>query len=164
MIRPQPRPIRKRDKDYLAWIREQRCLVHRSICGSPTIEAQHVREEGQGGIGTKPDDSRTVPLCTYAHHLYHEYGRKWFETEYRVNLEAAIQSYNYQYAQTHPKPKRERTLKPRVYSKKTINRGWAVFNPHFNFPVVATLEEAQSLKAKRGGRIRRVQVKAESMK
>ena len=72
-IRPiafgQRRP-RIRDADYLAFIRRQPCCV----CGKPgPSHAAHVRagypEAGwrPTGLGEKPDDRRTLPLCAFDH-------------------------------------------------------------------------------------------------
>ena len=50
------------------------------------IEAHHVREGSNGGVGLKPDDSTCVPLCATAHKRGHDGGWKTFEKEWRVDL------------------------------------------------------------------------------
>lgn len=105
------RPVRRRDEAYLRWIRTQKCCVHHGIAddslGGP-IEAHHVRLEGHGGMGTKPDDSRALPFCAVAHSIYHKIGRPVFEHAYAIDLEAEINRHREMYA---------RTQKPRVSRK-----------------------------------------------
>ena len=92
-IRP-PRPIavgqrrpRLKDPTHLALIRRQPCC----ICGKPgPSHAAHIRcgypEAGWSptGMGQKPDDWRTLPLCA-EHHLHgpdaqHRFNeRRWWE-------------------------------------------------------------------------------------
>lgn len=109
-----PKPKRERDEKYLAWIRTQPCLVHASYpCeklhgNAGTIDAHHVRERGKGGVGTKPSDRRTVPLCRIAHENYHSMGRPEFERGYVVDLEAEIKRLNLEYSKLHPAPKERR--------------------------------------------------------
>lgn len=64
------RKPRKRESDYLNWIRGLACVN----CGKPPrSEAAHVRagypESGwrPTGMGEKPDDRRSVPLCANCH-------------------------------------------------------------------------------------------------
>lgn len=64
-----------RDARYLAFVREHRCCA----CGArENIEAHHWAWNGKG-IGTKPDDHRTVPLCQRCHDTFHATGklRSW---------------------------------------------------------------------------------------
>ena len=67
-----PKPKTYRNRGYLAWIKGQPCLV----CGKPG-EACHVRRSYWGaGMGKKPHDYCTIPLCR-EHHSYkneREYG------------------------------------------------------------------------------------------
>jgi len=67
---PGQRQPRERDPGYLAWLRRQPCV----ICGTRRkVEAAHVRagypDAGWAptGMMQKPDDRRSVPLCS-AHH------------------------------------------------------------------------------------------------
>jgi hypothetical protein len=112
MIRPQPRPTRIRDEKYLAWIREQPCLVtmHKPC---DDIEAHHIRRNGKSGVGTKPSDRRAVPLCASLHRWYHERGHSEFQRVFRVTLEAEISRLNREYEQLHPEPKVKREMKVR---------------------------------------------------
>lgn len=104
MIRPQIRPKRERDEQYLVWIRKQPCLTSPRCSG--LIEAHHVREEGNGGIGTKPPDMRAVPLCVSMHRVYHNQGRIAFERKFELDLEAEILRLQKEYqSQQHPSPR-----------------------------------------------------------
>ena len=67
-----PKPIKYKDKHYLAFIRGKPCL----ICNRPSVPC-HVRRLYWGaGTGVKPHDYCTIPLCpehnTYANER--EYG------------------------------------------------------------------------------------------
>ena len=67
--RPKNRPAR--DKKYLAFIRGLPCAV----CGKPgPSEAAHQRILQGGGIGLKPSDYETIPLCADCHHIEHAVG------------------------------------------------------------------------------------------
>lgn len=58
------RASRWRSLAHCAWIRGFACCV----CGSTTnIEVAHVRLGSKCGMGQKPDDWRTVPLCAGPH-------------------------------------------------------------------------------------------------
>jgi hypothetical protein len=71
------RDPRKHDKGHLDFIRGLPC----AICGDDTtVEAAHVRMmdpsigKPMTGIGTKPHDKFTVPLCGEHHRRQHEVG------------------------------------------------------------------------------------------
>ncbi|BCS54753.1 DUF968 domain-containing protein [Geobacter sp. SVR] len=57
------KPIR--DKAYLDFIRNLPCI----ICGHVGSEAHHEATMGNGTMGGKPGDDRTLPLC-YRHHAF----------------------------------------------------------------------------------------------
>ncbi len=58
------RALRWRSPAHTSWVRGFACCV----CGSMTnIEAAHVRLGSNTGLGQKPDDWRTVPLCAGPH-------------------------------------------------------------------------------------------------
>lgn len=89
---------------HLKWVRGHECCIAgkwrlvKDDWGSPStddhvcegrIEAHHVREGDHGqGMGQKPDDSSSVPLCSKAHKRLHDKGSKTFEKEWRVDLSA----------------------------------------------------------------------------
>ena len=65
MIYQDPKPRKPiKDPEYLKWVRSERCL----FCGEYVAgNAHHVRFGHSAGIGTKPDDYRTIPLCSSCH-------------------------------------------------------------------------------------------------
>lgn len=77
----RPQPIRRREKDpdrdpvHLAAIRMLPCLA----CGrDPCGEAAHVRMGSLAGMGRKPPDRLTVPLCHECHMTQHSCGELSF--------------------------------------------------------------------------------------
>lgn len=54
-------------------------------CGG-RMECHHVHENTDGGIGTKPSDEFTVPLCATHHRLLHDHGETAFQAKYGVDL------------------------------------------------------------------------------
>jgi len=57
------------------WIRGFVCCV----CGSAVaMEVAHVRLGSGAGMGQKPDDWRTVPLCQGCHYRQHTIGEETF--------------------------------------------------------------------------------------
>jgi len=71
---------------HLAWLRRQPCCV--PGCNETSVQAHHVRNAANSGIGLKPPDSETVPLCPMHHHILHRVGRLTFQAHYRVDLDA----------------------------------------------------------------------------
>lgn len=65
MMIPKNKPIR--DPAYLKSFRDAACYA----CGAQdgTVVAAHIRHGLAGGIGMKPDDSLTLPLCGGCHAL-----------------------------------------------------------------------------------------------
>lgn len=110
-----PKPKRERDEQYLAWIRTQPCCLWNPKCNQPA-EPHHVREKGKGGMGTKPSDRRTVPLCRGAHDVYHEIGREEFEAAECVDLEAIILRLNREYDKLNKKPRRLKAVSVKLKS------------------------------------------------
>jgi len=78
-MKPDPKPSREVDKDYLKYIRRQPCLVYG--CPNKAI-AHHDPTVGAGG-----SDYTSVPLCTY-HHIpgIHQMGRGIFQKTYSIDL------------------------------------------------------------------------------
>ncbi len=104
------KPKREKDAAYLEFIRQQPCLV----CGETEgIDAHHVLERGQGKVGSKADDRRSVSLCREAHQQYHQLGRARFEEMHGLDLEVEIQRLNRLYRPI-AKQKREPGIKARV--------------------------------------------------
>jgi hypothetical protein len=75
-----PKPSRKTDPGYLAWIRRQPCVA----CGAAS-QAHHTTSKGAGG-----SDYRSVALCYRHHQRLHRMGRQRFQAEYGVDLNEEI--------------------------------------------------------------------------
>jgi hypothetical protein len=58
----KPRRGRERDKNYMAWIAEQPCIV----CESEYVEVAHV---GERGFSQKCHDRETLPICAQHHRI-----------------------------------------------------------------------------------------------
>lgn len=96
--------------------------AHRPICswgwysgqgwvGGPS-EAHHIRKGSNSGVGTKPSDYRTVPLCSAAHDEYHAIQHAAFCLKYDIALEWHLERINAEFAKTQrPKVDRRRAQK-----------------------------------------------------
>ncbi len=74
--------MNKKNHEYLEWIREQPCIV----CQGQS-EPHHVRIDGNAGMGIKPDDEFSLPLCRDHHTESHALGRKSFWAKHmRLNI------------------------------------------------------------------------------
>lgn len=72
-----------RNEDYLNYIRKMPCMICRGQTDDPLemdhqSEAAHVRIGGDGGMGLKPSDYRSVPLCHIHHRSQHVSGERTF--------------------------------------------------------------------------------------
>lgn len=66
-----------RSKAYLAWVASLDCCG----CGMPANEAHHIISAGLGGgMGTKPSDSLTMPVCRSCHDAIHRDVKAWEAT------------------------------------------------------------------------------------
>jgi hypothetical protein len=77
---------RKTDGEHLEAVRQCSCLA----CGAdPAGEAAHVRMTAPGktspGMGRRPDDEHTVPLCHACHMRQHEIGEVKFWADVGVD-------------------------------------------------------------------------------
>jgi len=63
-----------RSKTHLAWVRTLPCVR----CGRFPCDAAHVRIGTDGGMGLKPSDQYTVPLCRTCHRHQHQIGERRF--------------------------------------------------------------------------------------
>ena len=64
------KPRRRRDKDHLAFVAAQPCLV----CGRQPADAHHLRFAQPRALGRKVSDEFTVPLCRLHHRALHARG------------------------------------------------------------------------------------------
>ena len=75
-----------RSPSHLAWIRTHVCVLsNRGECDG-RIEAAHVRIGHGGGMGMKPGDDRSLPLCHSHHAEQHNIGDQTFQAKYSINL------------------------------------------------------------------------------
>lgn len=73
-----------RSPAHLAWIRSLPCAI--AGC-SGRAEAAHVRQASGGGMGLKPGDEWTVPLCGVLHHPeQHRLGHRRFDEKHAISL------------------------------------------------------------------------------
>lgn len=63
-----------RSKKHTTFLRELPCCS----CGQSPACGAHIRIGGNAGIGQKPCDSRTVPLCNECHNRQHNRGERTF--------------------------------------------------------------------------------------
>jgi len=73
--------IGKKNVEYLEYIRGKPCV----LCGAPGIPHHFGLGEQGKGIGTKCDDTYTVPLCPVHHDWIHE-GRSGMSKEKLFNM------------------------------------------------------------------------------
>jgi ERF superfamily len=69
-------PRRYRNKGHLRFVSQQPCLV----CGRKPSDPHHLRHIQPRGLGLKPSDEFTVPLCRVHHRAVHRVGdeRAWW--------------------------------------------------------------------------------------
>lgn len=80
-----PKIKRLRSSKHLNFIRKLPCVV----CGTKeNVQACHIRIGGNGGMGLKPDDSLTIPMCHLHHTCQHNKGELsfWGDIEKPKNL------------------------------------------------------------------------------
>ena len=79
--RASKRDLRSRVQ-HLAFVRQLPCVA----CGKAApSEAAHVRTGTDGGVGVKPGDRYTVPLCTVCHAKQHRIGELTFWSALRID-------------------------------------------------------------------------------
>ena len=87
MMAPKPdAPIRC--ESFRQWVRGHNCTcveIDPTGCGGK-IEAAHVRRGTDGGIGMKPGDNFSLPLCSNHHAEQHCIGEQSFEKKYRFSM------------------------------------------------------------------------------
>lgn len=73
---------------HLKWIRGHECAIAGKHDCEGRIEAAHVRGGTDGGLGVKPSDWWTIPLCSAAHAEQHRTGEAAFQMRYKLNMKA----------------------------------------------------------------------------
>lgn len=84
---PQPKRVRENTRSvpkHLAWIRTLPCVIRDADCEG-NIEAAHVRAGTDGGMGLKPSDKHSVPLCSWHHFTQHVTGELRFWADYGID-------------------------------------------------------------------------------
>lgn len=94
-----------RDKNHLKFIRSLPCIK----CFQAPSQAAHIRLNGGAGIGQKPCDSKTIPLCAMHHFQQHQMP----EGEFHGNIEKVHELAKYLWDNTGKW--RECVLKIREY-------------------------------------------------
>lgn len=74
--KPPKRASRWRSQAHCNFIRSHGCSWN--ACEGRPIEVAHVRNGSGAGIGQKPDDFRTVSLCSFHHSQQHKVGEQTF--------------------------------------------------------------------------------------
>ena len=92
-VRGRSRFPKRRNLEYVRWIRKLACLLeHTDECSGRT-EAAHVKGRAAGGN----DVGNTVPLCFRHHFEQHAIGLKTFEGRYGIDLAREAQRYAKEY-------------------------------------------------------------------
>jgi ERF superfamily len=69
---PRIKPVRRRSKEHLAFVRAQPCLV----CNQGACDAHHLKFAQPRSLGRKVSDEFTVPLCRIHHQELHAHGNE----------------------------------------------------------------------------------------
>jgi hypothetical protein len=77
-----------RSAGHLKWIRGHECAVCGGFPLGYPIEAAHVRTGTDGGMGVKPGDNWTLPLCSHHHRNQHLIGEAEFEAIFGIDMKA----------------------------------------------------------------------------
>jgi hypothetical protein len=72
MVVPLNKPVRRRSKAHLAYVREQACVV----CQRQPCDAHHLKFAEARAIGRKVSDEFTVPMCRDHHNELHRHGNE----------------------------------------------------------------------------------------
>jgi len=77
-----------RDSKHLNFIRQLPCCY----CLRGGSQAAHIRKGTDGGMGIKPSDRFTVPLCFSCHHVQHQKGEItfWGDINKPIGLSEAL--------------------------------------------------------------------------
>jgi hypothetical protein len=82
VARRASKPDLRRRAQHLGFVRQLPCVA----CGKAApSEAAHVRTGTDGGVGVKPGDRYTVPLCTVCHAKQHRIGELTFWSALRID-------------------------------------------------------------------------------
>lgn len=76
-----------RSDGHLKWIRGHICCLDSDNCDGK-IQAAHVRFGNDGGVGMKPGDNFTLPLCAEHHAAQHRIGEPSFWQQAKMDPHA----------------------------------------------------------------------------
>lgn len=88
MTEPFFKQPRQRDDAHLAWIRQQPCCICRD---NTSVEAAHLRvssindDKRDTGMGERPSDKWTLPLCGRHHREQHTMNETVFWSKYNID-------------------------------------------------------------------------------
>ena len=74
-----------RSRAHLQWVRGHVCAIDSDQCEGK-VEAAHVRIGTDGGMGVKPSDIYTIPLCHFHHDQQHRLGERSFEAQHEISM------------------------------------------------------------------------------
>ncbi len=86
----RPKLTRVEDSKYTRWVKSQKCLG----CGARADDPHHIIGHGLGGMGTKPSDYLTIPLCRTCHRNLHDDPAAW-EAEHGSQTDLFAQFFDY---------------------------------------------------------------------
>jgi len=82
VARGKPKPDLRRKGQHLTFVRQLACVA----CGKAApSDAAHVRTGTDSGIGIKPADRYSVPLCSACHARQHQIGELTFWSQLRID-------------------------------------------------------------------------------
>lgn len=80
------RSARWRSQAHASFVRSHECCV--PGCTDRPIEAAHLREGSDGGMGRKPSDYYLISLCRAHHSEQHRIGERPFAAKHKIDLHA----------------------------------------------------------------------------
>ncbi|WP_193160013.1 DUF968 domain-containing protein [Serratia ureilytica] len=86
----RPKLTRVEDSKYTRWVKSQKCLG----CSARSDDPHHIIGHGLGGMGTKPSDYLTIPLCRTCHRKLHDDPAAW-EAEHGSQTDLLAQFLDY---------------------------------------------------------------------
>ncbi|WP_336062457.1 DUF968 domain-containing protein [Serratia sp. 201] len=86
----RPKLTRVEDSKYTRWVKTRPCCG----CGARADDPHHIIGHGLGGMGTKPSDYLTIPLCRTCHRKLHDDPAAW-EAEHGSQTDLLAQFLDY---------------------------------------------------------------------
>ncbi len=86
----RPKLTRVEDSKWTCWVKTQPCCA----CGATADDPHHIIGHGLGGMGTKPCDYLTIPLCRTCHRNLHDDPAAW-EAEHGSQTDHLAKFLNY---------------------------------------------------------------------